>query len=309
MLTDICRRLAAPIEKGANDGQVTYAKDLNAALRGAVTSRPRSRTASNGAAKAGASGPGAKKRRKGKSASGAVSGIDGSEHPRSPGDRRGGANAQNWGLLEPVRPFLGPVVDIVAPVLTGNVVYGLLVGLLVASWFGFGFRGGGGAGSGVVGPGGGVGVPRWPYGYLPTTPDQYEEMWRREESELWDWLEERVGLDRLGDLTRPGSAAADNKPQAVRGGSGSGGAASAPKGEALSSKTLEERMREDRMSEREVDEAIRVTEEKLRLLRAVVERRKAAASRGASRDSESAADDRGGGPSMAADGGQQQAVL
>lgn len=48
------------------------------------------------------------------------------------------AAKQDWGLFEPVRGLVEPCADLVQPVLTGNVMYGLLVGLLVAMWFGFG---------------------------------------------------------------------------------------------------------------------------------------------------------------------------
>lgn len=77
----------------------------------------------------------------------------------------------------------------------------------------------------------------------------YEEMWRREESELWEWLEERVGMDRLnsGELhTRK---------------------------KVLQPRTVEERLREEHMDEREIKEAIRITEEKLHVLKSVVDKK------------------------------------
>jgi hypothetical protein len=126
--------------------------------------------------------------------------------------------------------------------MTGNVMYGLLVGLLVATWFGFGFTGRqptSAYGSDLGGF----------YGY-PDRVAAYEEMWRREESELWEWLEERVGLDRLGDGRLSGRK------------------------RALEPRTVEEKMREERMDEREIETAIRVTEEKLKVLKQVVDKRK-----------------------------------
>ena len=118
---------AGPIEKGVNDGQTTYCKDLFASLKAAVTSRPRSGTLTNGAA-----AKGKKKGRKGKAAqtSGAASDVEGVAKV---------SEKQDWGVFEPVHGLLGPIVDIIGPLLTGNVMYGLLVGLLVATWFGFGF--------------------------------------------------------------------------------------------------------------------------------------------------------------------------
>ena len=89
-------------------------------------------------------------------------------------------------------------------------------------------------------------------GFL-ANPDRivaYEEIWRREESDLWDWLEERVGLHRLNE-----------------------GAMPIPK-RAVEPRTFEEKIREERMNEREIEEAIRITEEKLQLLKGAHNRKK-----------------------------------
>lgn len=85
--------------------------------------------------------------------------------------------------------------------------------------------------------------------YRPERIAAYEEMWRREDSELWEWLEERVGMDRL-HADRP----------------------SVPK-RAMEPRSAEENLRAARMDEREVEEAIRVTEEKLRVLKGVMEKK------------------------------------
>ena len=71
---------------------------------------------------------------------------------------------------------------------------------------------------------------------------------------------------------------------------------------------MEDKMRDDRMSEREVDEAIRVTEEKLRLLKGVVDRRKAATAAGGGVYAGGSGSQ--GSPSQATpDGSGQQVVL
>merc|ERR1711964_120320 len=129
--------------------------------------------------------------------------------------------------------ILGPVVSILQPLLTGNILYGLLVGLLVASWFRFGFKGGSSNGN----------QPMAYYG----TPDRvaaYEEIWRREESELWEWFEDRVGMDRLRDPTKM----------------------------PIEARTMQDKLKDERMEDREIDDAIRVTEEKLRVLKATMGR-------------------------------------
>lgn len=142
----------------------------------------------------------------------------------------------DWGLLEPLHGIFGPIFDILGPLLTGNMLYGLFVGLLVASWFRFGFTGKNREVS---------------MGFLGT-PERvaaYEEMWRREESELWEWLEDRVGMERVREVGK------------MR----------------VEAKTVEDRLKDEKMEEREVDAAIRVTEEKLRVLKGAVEKKKAEA--------------------------------
>lgn len=74
----------------------------------------------------------------------------------------------------------------------------------------------------------------------------YDEIWRHEESELWNWLEERVALDRAHG--------------------------SIPGTKARSEDTTQQLFSPGSMKEREVDEAIRVTEAKLKALKDSVER-------------------------------------
>lgn len=192
-------------------------------MRAAISSRGRAGTGPNGVVK------GKKKGKKGKAAQSA---LDEAVTATTPKD----AVKQDWGPLEPVRFLLEPLTDVVKPLLTGNVMYGLLVGLLVATWFGFGFTP-----SRTVAPYG-----THPSIYRPDRLAAYEEMWRREDSELWEWLEERVGLERLN---------------ADRGN---------VRKKAMQPRTAEEKLRDERMGAREVEEAIRVTEEKLKILQDVV---------------------------------------
>ncbi|KAA8570030.1 hypothetical protein EYC84_002367 [Monilinia fructicola] len=70
----------------------------------------------------------------------------------------------------------------------------------------------------------------------------YEEIWRREESELWLWLEERAGMERLREVGRMPVERLD----------------------------VEDRLKSEGMEEREIEDAIRVTEERLLLLKDVV---------------------------------------
>ena len=142
---------------------------------------------------------------------------------------------EDWGLFEPVRGILGPLLDIVKPLLTGNILYGLLVGLLVASWFGFGFKSKGSSDRSM--------------GFFGT-PERvaaYEEIWKKEESELWEWLEDRVGIEGLREVTRM----------------------------PIESKNVADKLKVEKMDEKEVEAAIKVTEEKLKVLKSVVNKKKA----------------------------------
>lgn len=153
----------------------------------------------------------------------------------------------NWGLFEPLRGILGPVADIAKPLLTSNLIIGVLLSLLLISWF-----------RSSPAP-----ATSLNHAGLPT-PERvaaYEEMWRREESGLWDWLEERVGMDGLAYPVRDDVAAKARKQR--------------ERERALVGKSMEARLLREKMSEREVDDAIRVTQERLEALKGVVERRKA----------------------------------
>jgi hypothetical protein len=85
-------------------------------------------------------------------------------------------------------------------------------------------------------------------GNLPTAHRQvaYEEIWRAEEADLWKWLEERVALDRVHS--------------------------SVTSGRVLQSHNVQSKIVAEGMRERQMDEAIRTTEEKLRELKGAVKR-------------------------------------
>ncbi|KAI0458744.1 hypothetical protein F5B21DRAFT_459290, partial [Xylaria acuta] len=218
--------LKGAIEKGAKDGQITFWKDLFTSLKSAVSSRPRTTTL-NGTVR------GKKKKAKGK--------LNGASKDSLKGPADSTPKSPDWGIFEPLHSILGPIFDILKPVMTGNVVYGLLVGLLVSTWFGFGFN------SQHRGIGYGRGVA---FSSYPERAVAYEEIWRREESELWDWLEERVGLHRMNEGGTP-----------IR-------------KRVTEPRTIEEKLQEERMGEREVDEAIKITEEKLDILKSVIDRKR-----------------------------------
>ncbi|RDI79349.1 hypothetical protein Vi05172_g10573 [Venturia inaequalis] len=211
--------LKGPIEKGANDGQMAYAKDLVIALRNAVSVKEKSKTGLKGRNKGG-------KRRK--------EAMDESNSFRDNMDMAAAtkANEPDWGLLEPLRSLLGPVASLLSP----TVIISFLTLTIFIMWWRTPTRAGSGLG----------------YSGLPT-PQRiaaYEEMWRTEESELWKWLEERVGIDgpTPAFLTGPGEDGLSK--QRV--------------------KDMEQRLVSEEMSERQMMEAIKVTRERLEALEVAV---------------------------------------
>lgn len=227
---------AGPIEKGATDGQQTYGSDLVKALRSAVSSRPRAATAGSKGAKPG------KRRRKGEKNLSAA--------PKAQVEKR---DDESWGLLEPFRGTFGPVVDIFKP-LAGILAVATIVILLCIIWFR----------RPVHGPAGGVGYP----GYsLPARLAAYEEMWQKEESELWSWLEDRAAIEDFtfkDDVKRKGRKASGLTAKAK----------ARERQRVLDSRNVEARLREESMTEREMENAIRVTQERLNVLKGVMDKKR-----------------------------------
>ncbi|KAI9780551.1 MAG: hypothetical protein M1839_006669 [Geoglossum umbratile] len=237
--------LKGPIEKGASDGQVTYSQAIYAALR--ATASGKSRTAVAGSKSHGKSK--GKRGRKGTGESTKTSGRV--SHGGTSDGARAASKQEDWGLFEPLRGPFGPLVDILKPVMTGNIALGIVVVLVVVMWI----RQSRLTSSASLGPGG--------FSNL-RTPERiaaYEEMWRKEESELWDWLEDRVGFDDL-PFSTAGAVPANREKEKSR------------------ERDIEERLKDEKMGEREIEDAIKVTQERLDGLKRVVEKRKGERDRG-----------------------------
>ncbi|CAK4020416.1 gram domain-containing [Lecanosticta acicola] len=216
--------LKGPIEKGAENGQIEYVNHIVTALKAAVTTKPPVK------------GMPRKGKRKGKKevfdAEEAITHREAvvAAEQKSP----------DWGVLQPVHQLLEILIALVRPFITSQVMIAVLSVLLAYTWF---FQPRGGTG---------VGYP----GY--SSPDRiaaYEEIWRREESALWDWLEDRVGVD--GGSMPPLSKAETDRQKVLR------------------AQGMGKQLENERMSEREMDEQIRSTEEKLAALKEAVGRNKA----------------------------------
>ena len=213
-----------PIEKGANDGQIEYVKALVGALNAAVTTKPPVK------------GTARKGKRKGKKE---VFDAEEANAQRS-ASIAAEKETSNWGPLEPLHAALSPLISILDPFLNTQVVIAVLAAMLLFTWINPPRRGG----MDVAFP-----------GY--TSPERiaaYEEIWRREESNLWDWLEDRVGLDGIFVPSGDGQQKDRQKVLAAR--------------------NMGKKVDENRVRERQMDDAIRVTEERLSVLKDAVARKK-----------------------------------
>lgn len=85
-------------------------------------------------------------------------------------------------------------------------------------------------------------------GYTPERMAAYEAIWQREENALWDWLDDRVGL---GDGVLP------ERQKVMR------------------ANNMGKQLDDERMDGRQMDEAIRTTEERLQALKDAVRRKSA----------------------------------
>lgn len=205
------------------------------AIKGALAPRPRT-----SGAKAGGKGKG--KRKKADPAAQEASPAAATATDATTG------KTESWGILEPFHGLLEPVTGMLKPLLNGNAAI-LIIGVLLFMLF---FRGS----SRPTVSSHDIGCP----GYtLPQRLAAYEEMWRREESELWSWLEDRVGLDGavFPTISRPSMSPLRQKAQQLR-----------------SERELSTKMGQEKMSDREMDAAIRATRERLDALEEILNKRK-----------------------------------
>ena len=91
----------------------------------------------------------------------------------------------------------------------------------------------------------------------------YDEIWRKEESDLWDWLEERISME---GIAYPASSKFEDQ-EAVK-------KARAQREKSLKGQGMQARLALESMKEREVDHAIRVTEERLQELKGALQRKR-----------------------------------
>ncbi|KAJ5702480.1 hypothetical protein N7488_010028 [Penicillium malachiteum] len=228
--------LKGPIEKGAIDGQTSFGNELVKTLKAGVVSRGR---------------PAAGGRSKGRRKKGDAGARESSEETSVKAvSETTPSQSESWGLFEPVRPLLEPFTSMLKPLWSGHIAL-LVVGLLLYMAF---IR----TPSSQAAVGHNLGCPGLS---LPQRLAAYDEMWRREESELWNWLEDRVGMD---GMVFP--ALHHRMPQPGQ---------KAPRVSVADERDLVARLREEKVSDREMDHAIRTTRQRLDILEEMMNNRRA----------------------------------
>ncbi len=208
------------------DGQTEFAKALTNSLKAAVTTKPPVK------------GVARKGKRKGRKEVFDAEAANAEREATVSIDQQ----TSTWGVLEPVHGMMKAFISLLGPFMTSQVVIAVLTVLLLYTWISPPAR------SSAVGA-------SYPGYSSPQRLAAYQELWRREESSLWNWLEDRAGLENI--YLPSGDASQKDRLKA--------GAAS----------KLGKKLDDERMSERQMDDAIRVTEERLAALKIAVGRRKA----------------------------------
>ncbi|KAI5285267.1 hypothetical protein KEM54_000701 [Ascosphaera aggregata] len=222
-----------PIEKGSNDGQLAYTEDLLKAVKAAISAQSRGLSASS------KNGKGSKSKRK----------REPTKEPEAVAEKattEAQQRASSWGVFEPLHSPLSAVCDMLKPLLTGNLAVIVILILAILVW---------------------CRSPNVPANHVHpahlSLHDRialYEDLWLRQEHELWEWLEERVGLN---DHTYLPSQHESRNVQNNR----------VRRQLANAERTLDAHIEMGRMSQQEMEEAIRLTQARLEVLQKAVQKR------------------------------------
>ncbi|OAP56678.1 hypothetical protein AYL99_08790 [Fonsecaea erecta] len=233
--------LKGPIEKGANEGQQQYGDSLIKVLKVAVSGRPRGTTNASKGSKL------TKKKRKGEK--------KGKEEKIEEEKKQ----TVNWGIFESLRP-LSPAIDILRQFVKMEVVVAILFVMVMLMWLR------GPAGTTQLGP----------YRSHTERMAAYDSLWLREENEFWDWLEERANIDTISLREKSGpSFSRSNKEE-------TGDPARQrsiekqrhKRSRSSTRQDVEARIKEEKFGQREMEDAIKVTKERLEILEKVMEKNK-----------------------------------
>ncbi|OCT54688.1 GRAM domain protein [Cladophialophora carrionii] len=232
--------LKGPIEKGAADGQQQYGDQLMKVLKSAVSGRPRGTTNASKGSKL------IKKKRKGEKK--AKEEIQEEEKAQAP----------NWGVFEPLRGPLTPVTDMLRPVLKMEAVVAILCVMVVLLW--------------IRGPS--TSTQLGPHSSHSSRMAAYDSMWVREENEFWDWLESRASVDTVVLRQQSGANQRRNRNEASVLAKQTLKQQRQGRPKSASSLDVEDQIKAEKISQRELEDAIRITKERLEVLENVVDKKK-----------------------------------
>ena len=195
-----------------------------------------------GVATRGRAGTGGSKLKKGKRRKGEGD-AEGEAAVEKPKEASPSKEPASWGMLEPLHGILGPFVDPITSLIGSNTIIAFLIFLLLVNW--------------LRAPKAGYAGDQIDYARMPSPQRMaaYEEIWRTEESELWKWLEERMEMQ---DANYPASNSKRHEQPSRH----------------LRNQEAQAKMARKEMDEREVNHAIKVTEEKLEVLKASIQSKK-----------------------------------
>ena len=249
--------LKGPIEKGCNDGQTTHGKDLAAALK-----RELEKSAASSASKARVKGvKGGKKRggAKGAQTAGSAPSAAAQKAAREKAarEKEERENAA-WGIFVPLKPILAPVVEMVPREVGLLFGVGALLLIILALAGKLPFVGGRNKTRAWGNKGDMMGF-RAGYG----DPQSWEQSWHAEEENLWGWLEDRVGLSSARMGASPQTTQEERRAHAWN-----------KLGKLEKNWMLNKIVEAGGMADREVEEAVKVIERRLEVLKAIVNERR-----------------------------------
>lgn len=158
--------------------------------------------------------------------------------------------AEHWGVLEFLRAPLQPVISTLSPILKMEVLVAILSLTVMLLWW--------------RGPSGNASLSSHTGLSHVERLAAYDTLWAKEQDEFWDWLEARAGVDTV--LLR-GQAGSEHRMV-------NGKQRHRAKVSRVAKKDVEAKIREEKIGRREMEDAIKITRERLRVLEDVMDKQK-----------------------------------
>ena len=227
--------LKGPIEKGANEGQTQYTRDLTTALRNAVTKPSRGMALNTKA------GKGKSKKRAAESTEQPADGdllVD--------GDKVARYDTKSYPFQSFIRSILRMLMDTAASAPVAAILVLVLTFWVLSRSFGR-------SSHKDLYQVNQLGLARFPNAARIAA---YEEIWRTEQSELWSWLEERAGIVQTFGNQHDNENDRKALPRSW-------------------DREAQRHLSDERLDIQQIEEALRITEERMSVLKVLIEKKKA----------------------------------